>query len=87
MTSWMSVKGNVNLHISFWMYLTKKWKMDKISDELLNLRSGQMKNMFYLEENSSRSCTEGAIGNLMNMLHCSTEDMNLFWELATSNLS
>jgi hypothetical protein len=46
-----------------------------------------MKNMFYSEENSSKLCAEGAIRNLMNILHCLTEDMNLFWELSTSNLS
>jgi hypothetical protein len=45
-----------------------------------------MKNMFYLEENSSKLCFEGAVGNLMNMLHCSKEDMKLFLELATSDL-
>jgi hypothetical protein len=47
---------------------------------------GQMKNMFYLEENSSKLCVEGAIGNLMNMLHCSKDGMELFRELATSDL-
>jgi hypothetical protein len=46
----------------------------------------QMKNMFYSKENLSKLCAEGAIQNLMNMLHFLTEDMNTFWELATSNL-
>ncbi len=45
-----------------------------------------MKNIFYSEENSSKLGAEGAIGNLMNMLHSSKEDMELFWELATSDL-
>ncbi len=27
-------------------------------------------NMFYSEKNSSKLCAEGAIGNLMNVLHC-----------------
>jgi hypothetical protein len=27
-------------------------------------------NMFNSEKNSSKLCTEGAIGNLMNVLHC-----------------
>ena len=31
----------------------KKWKMNKKSDEFLNPPAGQLKNMFYLEENSS----------------------------------
>jgi hypothetical protein len=60
--------------------------MNKKSNQLLNPPPGQMKNTFYLEENSSKLCAEGAIGNLMNMLHHLTEDINLFWELATSNL-
>jgi hypothetical protein len=67
--------------------LDKKWKMNKKSDVLLNPPTGQMKNMFNLEENSSKLCAEGAIRNLLKMLHCLTEDMNLFWKLATSNLS
>ncbi len=29
------------------------------------------KNMFYSEKNSSKMCAEGALGNLMNALHCS----------------
>jgi hypothetical protein len=45
-----------------------------------------MKNMFFFDENSSKLCTEGAIQNLLNMLHFSPEDMNIFWELATSDL-
>jgi hypothetical protein len=61
----------------------KKWKVNKKSDALLNPPMRQMKNIFYLEENPSKSCAEGAIGNLMNMLHCLIEDMMLFWELAT----
>jgi hypothetical protein len=31
---------------------------------------GHTENIFYCEENSSKLCTEGAIGNLLNMLHC-----------------
>jgi hypothetical protein len=45
-----------------------------------------MKNMFHSKENLSKLCAEGAIQHLMNMLHFSTEDMNIFWELATLNL-
>ncbi len=46
---------------------------------------GHMKNLFF-NENSSKLCTEGAIQNLLSMLHYSQEDMNTFWELATSDL-
>jgi hypothetical protein len=45
----------------------KIWKVNKKSDEFLEPPTGQMKNMFYLKENSSKLCTEGAIRNLMNI--------------------
>ncbi len=47
---------------------------------------GQMKNMLFSDENSSKLCAEGAIQNLLNMLHFLPEDMNIFRELATSDL-
>ncbi len=47
---------------------------------------GQMKNTFFFNENSSKLCAEGVIQNLLNMLHFLPEDMNIFWELATSDL-
>jgi hypothetical protein len=47
---------------------------------------GKMKNMFHFEENLSKLCAKGAIQHLMNMLRFLTKDMNIFWELATSNL-
>jgi hypothetical protein len=50
------------------------------------LTPGQMENMFFSNENLSKLCAEGAIQNLLNMLHFSPEDMNIFWELATSDL-
>ncbi len=50
------------------------------------LPPGQMKIMFFFDENPSKLCAEGAIQNLLNMLHFLPEDMNIFWELATSDL-
>ncbi len=47
---------------------------------------GQMKNTFFSDENSSKLCAKGAIQNLLSMLHFLPEDMNIFWELATSDL-
>ena len=47
---------------------------------------GQMKNMFFSDENSSKLCAEGAIQNLLNMLHFLPEDMIFWGELATSDL-
>jgi hypothetical protein len=35
--------------------------------------------MFYSEKNSSKLCTEGAIGNLMNVLHCPQNEVKQFW--------
>jgi hypothetical protein len=45
-----------------------------------------MKNRFFSDENLSKLCAKGAIQNLLNMLHFLPEDMNIFWELATSDL-
>ena len=47
---------------------------------------GEMRNLFYSRENLGKLCAEGAIRNLMNVLHCSHADMTTFWELATSSL-
>jgi hypothetical protein len=45
---------------------------------------GCTENMFYLEKNSSKLCAEGAIGNLMNVLHCPENDMKQFWNIVRS---
>jgi hypothetical protein len=42
--------------------------------------------MFFFDENLPKLCAEGAIQNLLNMLHFLPENMNIFWELATSDL-
>ena len=42
---------------------------------------GEIENRFYSKTNVSKLCAEGAIANLMNMLHMSSEDMSLFWQL------
>jgi hypothetical protein len=42
--------------------------------------------MFFSYENLSKLCPEGVIQNLLNMSHFLQEDMNIFWELATSDL-
>ncbi len=41
---------------------------------------------FFSNENSSKLCAEGAIQNLLNMLHFLPEDMNILGELAISDL-
>jgi hypothetical protein len=37
--------------------------------------------MFYSEKNSSKLCAEGAIENLMNVLHCSENKVKQFWDI------
>ncbi len=44
----------------------------------------QVEYIFYFMENSSKLCAEDAIGNLMNVLHCSKQDIDLFWSIVTS---
>ena len=52
------------------------------STELSNdddiVTGSQVENIFYSMENSSKLCAEGAIGNLMNVLHGSKQDIDLF---------
>ncbi len=45
---------------------------------------GCIKNIFYCEKISSKLCAEGAIRNLMNVLHCFKHDMDQFWSIVTS---
>jgi hypothetical protein len=40
--------------------------------------------MFYLETNSSKLCAEGAIRNLMNVLHCPEDEVKQFWAIVQS---
>ncbi len=39
------------------------------------------KNMFYSEKNSFKLCAEGVILNLMNVLHCSENEVKQFWDI------
>jgi hypothetical protein len=64
--------------------IPRKWKSTDFFCEILQTKRGkpppgQMKNMFFSDEYSSKLCAEGAIQNLLNMLHFSQEDMNIFW--------
>jgi hypothetical protein len=52
----------------------------------LDISVTQIKNKYYLENNISKLCVEGAIGNLMNILNFSEEDMNLVWSIVTSTM-
>ncbi len=46
----------------------------------------QMENTFYSEDNLSKLCAEGAVRNLMNMLHCSRGKLDTFWDMATMSV-
>ncbi len=45
---------------------------------------GHTENIFYCEKNSSKLCAEGAIGNLMNILHCLENDVKQLWDIVQS---
>jgi hypothetical protein len=45
---------------------------------------GCTENMFYSEKNSFKLCTEGAIGNLLNVLHCPENEAKQFWDIDQS---
>jgi hypothetical protein len=40
--------------------------------------------MFYSENNSLKLSAEGAIGNLMNVLHCPEDEVKQFWDIVQS---
>ncbi len=83
----MDVSQKKRTSTDFYFDMTdKKCQANKRSDDLLNPQTGTIKIMFYSEENSSKLCPEDAIGKLMNLLHCSKEDMELFWGTAYINL-
>ena len=50
------------------------------------LPPGQVLNKFHSLDNFLKLCAEGAIRNLMHMLHHSNDDLNSFWDLATTSL-
>jgi hypothetical protein len=59
---------------------------NQMSKKSMQTPPGEMLNMYYSRENFSKLCAEGAVRNLMNVLHCSPADMTSFWNLATSPL-
>jgi hypothetical protein len=46
---------------------------------------GQVENIFFNPDNLSKQCAQGALANLLHMLKCSTEELDLFWNLACSD--
>ncbi len=60
--------------------IPRKWKSTDFFCEIPQTKGGkpppgQMKNMFFSDENLSKLCAEGAIQNLLNMLQFLPEDM------------
>ncbi len=63
------------------------WKKIASTDQHKYDRSdlqGCTENMFYSEKNSSKLCAEGAIRNLMNVLHCPENEVKQFWDIVQS---
>ncbi len=60
----------MNLHISLWRNQLKRMGWIKIRWIVNSTSRTNKKTMLYSKENSSKLCTEGAIRNLMKMLHC-----------------
>ncbi len=61
----------------------RKWKSTDFFCEIPQTKRvmpppGQIQNMFYSDENSSKICAKGAIQNLLNMLHFLPEEMIFF---------
>jgi len=59
---------------------------NQMSKKSMQTPPGEMRNMFYSRKNLCKLCAEGAVRNLMNLLHCSPADMTSFLNLATSPL-
>jgi len=55
-------------------------------DDRLICTDGQLTNLFYNAKNSSKLCAQGAIANLLHMLQCSKEQLDVFWQLANSDV-
>ena len=54
-------------------------------DDRLFCADGQITNIFFNTDNSSKQCAQGVIANLLDMLKYSTEELDLFWNLANSD--
>jgi hypothetical protein len=46
---------------------------------------GQVENIFFNPDNFSKQCAQGSLANLLHMLKCSKEELDLFWHLAHSD--
>jgi hypothetical protein len=66
-------------------YTPPSGKKNASTEQCQNYRSDLQhctKNLFYSKKNSSKLCAEGVIGNLMNVLYCSeNEVMKQIWDI------
>ncbi len=46
---------------------------------------GQVENIFFNPDNILKQCAQGSIANLLHMLKCSQEELDLFWHLFHSD--
>ncbi len=68
-------------------YNPSSGKKNASTEQRQNDRSdlqGSTENMFYSEKNSSKLCTEGAVGNLMNVLHFPEDEVKQFLDIVQS---
>jgi hypothetical protein len=69
---------NGNPHIFMLPLLEKKIALTEQHQYDRSDLQGCTENMFYSGKNSSKLCAEGAIGNLMNVLHCPENEVKQF---------
>ncbi len=75
-------QGNKNPQIFILPLQVKKWhQLSNVKITDLSDLQHYTENMFYSEKNSSKLCAEGAIGNLMNVLHCPEDEVEQFWDI------
>ncbi len=46
---------------------------------------GQVENIFFNPDNVLKQCAQGSLANLLHMLKCSQEELDLFWHLVHSD--
>jgi hypothetical protein len=46
---------------------------------------GQVENVFFNPDNFSKQCAQGSLANLLHVLKCFKEELDLFWNLACSD--
>ena len=79
------LRGNGNQQSCFAPMAGQEIAHESQPDDRLICADGQITNIFFNTDNFSKQCAQGAIANLLHMLKCSTEELDLFWNLAHSD--